>query len=129
MNTQEYLELLEKQQRLRDTIDSIGNGILLKYGTEISAREELIIEDIINEFLIYTNREEVPTNAEGLLRDMAFKRIRQIDNLAKNDSNIKSMSQGNISITYNDSNSQFEMSDSEKKLLNKYKLLKIVKRR
>ena len=93
------------------------------------------VDDAINEFLTYTNRDEVPERALGLIENMAIKRYLAMNNLTQEstDNTIKSYSQGNISITYKDNiQKDYEASDSEKAMMDKFvisKATRLIKRR
>ena len=80
---------------------------------------------------MYTIRDEVPEMAYGLLEDMVIKRLKQHDD--DHESNyVKSMTQGNISITYKDNVVKYDLDDTEKMLLDRFKISKAtryVKRR
>ena len=129
----EYLKYIMRQDNISSAIANIKAGIMVKYEIEgaLTARDEAIIKDVVNEFLMYTNRDEIPEMAYGLLEDMAIKRLKQHDD--DHESNyIKSMTQGNISITYKDNVVKYDLDDTEKKLLDRFKISKAtryVKRR
>ena len=95
----------------------------------------LAVNDAINEFLIYTNRDEVPELAYGLIENMALKRYYAMEDFVAEDTEdkIKSYSQGNISITYKDNiQKDYELSDSEKAMMDKFvisKATRLIKRR
>ena len=129
----EYLKYIMRQDNISSAIAVIKAGIMVKYEIEsaLTARDEAIVKDVVNEFLMYTNRDEIPEIAYGLLEDMAIKRLKQHDD--DHESNyIKSMTQGNISITYKDNVVKYDLDDTEKKLLDRFKISKAtryVKRR
>lgn len=132
-DNEQYLKYIMRQDNISSAIANIKAGIMVKYEIEgaLTARDEAIIKDVVNEFLMYTNRDEVPEMAYGLLEDMAIKRLKQHDD--DHESNyIKSMTQGNISITYKDNVVKYDLDDTEKKLLDRFKISKAtryVKRR
>jgi hypothetical protein len=112
--------------------EEILDDIATKLGVAVGfGHRELIVRDVITEFLVFTNRDTIPENAIGLIENMAIKRILEYEEAEKTD--IKSYTQGNISVTYKDNNiNKYALSDSEKKLLNKFvvsKATKFVKRR
>ena len=129
----EYLKYIMRQINISSAIAVIKAGIMVKYEIEeaLTTRDEAIVRDVVNEFLMYTNRDEIPEMAYGLLEDMAIKRLKQHDD--DHESNyIKSMTQGNISITYKDNVVKYDLDDTEKKLLDRFKISKAtryVKRR
>ena len=129
----EYLKYIMRQDNISSAIANIKAGIMVKYEIEeaLTTRDEAIVRDVVNEFLMYTNRDEIPEMAYGLLEDMAIKRLKQHDD--DHESNyIKSMTQGNISITYKDNVVKYDLDDTEKKLLDRFKISKAtryVKRR
>lgn len=129
----EYLKYIMRQDNISSAIANIKAGIMVKYeiSEALTTRDEAIVRDVVNEFLMYTNRDEIPETAYGLLEDMAIKRLKQHDD--DHESNyIKSMTQGNISITYKDNVVKYDLSDSDKKLLDRFKISKAtryVKRR
>lgn len=99
--------------------------------------EEVSLEEFtteaIQEFLNYTNRVNVPRDAMYLIRKMALKRYLAMQNLiasAKSGNlDIKSYSQGDISITYKDTvTKQFELSDDEKREMDKFIITKAARR-
>lgn len=122
-----------RQDNMSSAIANIEAGIMVKHeiGGALTTRDKAIVRDVVNEFLMYTNRDEIPEMAYGLLEDMVIKRLKQHDD--DHESNyIKSMTQGNISITYKDNVVKYDLSDSEKKLLDRFKISKAtryVKRR
>ena len=124
-DNEQYLKYIMRQDAINSAIASIKAGIMIKYEIEASfaTRDELVIKDVVNEFLMYTNRNEVPEMAFGLLEDMVIKRLKQYDDDHESDY-IKSMTQGNISITYKDNVVKYDLSDSEKKLLDRFKISK-----
>ena len=133
-----YIEYLAKQQAMEETMDTIREGVINKRGKANMPTDSLldiIVRDIVNEFLAHTNRDEVPTNAIGLIEDMVIKRILRYEDADKDVSTneIKSYTQGNISITYKDNvQKDYELTDSEKKLIDRFKISKAtryVKRR
>ena len=132
-NNEQYLKYIMRQDAISSAIAVIKAGIMVKYEIEsaLTTRDEAIVKDVVNEFLMYTNRDEVPEMAYGLLEDMAIKRLKQHDD--DHESNyIKSMTQGNISITYKDNVVKYDLDDTEKKLLYIFKISKAtryVKRR
>ena len=132
-DNEQYLKYIMRQDNISSAIANIKAGIMVKYEIEgaLTARDEAIIKDVVNEFLMYTNRDEVPEMAYGLLEDMAIKRLKQHDD--DHESNyIKSMTQGNISITYKDNVVKYDLDDTEKKLLDRFKIsnaTRYVKRR
>ena len=98
---------------------------------EISLEE--FTTEAISEFLNYTNRINVPSNAMHLIKKMALKRYLAIQNLISNakegDSDVKSISQGDISITYKDSStSEFNLTDDEKRELDRFVICKATRR-
>lgn len=104
-----------------EILDDIATKLGVTVGT---GHRKLIIRDVITEFLVFTNRDIIPENAIGLIEDMAIKRILEYEEAEKTD--IKSYTQGDISVTYKDDNiNKHALSDSEKKLLNKFKLSKV----
>ena len=99
--------------------------------------EEMSLEEFtseaIQEFLNYTNRVNVPHDAMYLIRKMALKRYLAMQNLiasAKNGNlDIKSYSQGDISITYKDTaTTQFELTDDERKEMDRFIITKATRR-
>lgn len=119
----------EMMSKLIDNIES-------KMARAISGASFLCaINDVINEFLVYTNRDEVPENALGLIENMVIKRYCARNEFIQEsaDDKIKSYTQGNISITYKDDiQKDYELSESEKIMMNKFvisKATRIVKRR
>ena len=120
------------EEMLSKLIDNIES----KMARAISGASFLcIINDVINEFLVYTNRDEVPELALGLIENMVIKRY-----YARNDfiqesteDKIKSYTQGNISVTYKDDiQKDYELSDSEKAMMDKFvisKATRLIKRR
>ena len=132
-DNEQYLKYIIRQDNISSAIANIKAGITVKYEIEgaLTTRDEAIVRDVVNEFLMYTNRDEVPEMAYGLLEDMAIKRLKQHDD--DHESNyIKSMTQGNISITYKDNVVKYDLDDTEKKLLDRFKISKAtryVKRR
>ena len=94
--------------------------------------EEFTVE-ATQEFLNYTNRVDVPHEAMYLIKKMALKRYLAVQNLiasAKDGSlNIKSHSQGDISITYKDTvTKQFELTDDERKEMDRFIITKATRR-
>lgn len=130
-DNEQYLKYIMRQDNISSAIANIKAGIMVKYEIEgaLTARDEAIVKDVVNEFLIYTNRDEIPETAYGLLEDMAIKRLKQHDDATnEHESNyIKSVTQGNISITYKDNVTKYDLTDSEKKLLNRFKISKATK--
>lgn len=119
----------EMMSKLIDNIES-------KIGRAISGMPFLCaINDTVNEFLVYTNRDEVPELALGLIENMVIKRYYARNEFIQEstEDKIKSYSQGNISITYKDDiQKDYELSESEKAMMNKFvisKATRIVKRR
>ena len=98
---------------------------------EVSLEE--FTTEAIQEFLNYTNRVNVPHDAMYLIKKMALKRYLAMQNLiasAKNgNSDIKSYSQGDISITYKDTvTKQFELTDDERKEMDRFIITKATRR-
>ena len=94
--------------------------------------EEFTVE-VTQEFLNYTNRVNVPNDAMHLIRKMALKRYLAMQNLiasAKSGNlDIKSYSQGDISITYKDTvTKQFELTDDERKEMDRFIITKATRR-
>ena len=98
---------------------------------EISLQEFTV--EVIQDFLNYTNRVDVPPKAMYLIKKMALKRYLAMQNLiasAKNGNlDIKSYSQGDISITYKDTvTKQFELTDDERKEMDRFIITKATRR-
>lgn len=98
---------------------------------EISLDEFTI--EVIQEFLNYTNRVDVPNEAMYLIKKMALKKYLAMQNLiasAKSGNlDIKSYSQGDISITYKDTvTKQFELTDDERKEMDRFIITKATRR-
>lgn len=98
---------------------------------EISLQEFTV--EVIQDFLNYTNRVDVPPEAMYLIKKMALKRYLAMQNLitsAKNGNlDIKSYSQGDISITYKDTvTKQFELADDERKEMDRFIITKATRR-
>lgn len=123
------VEEMGKQERLEATFEAIRLNVREKSGIVPNSVIDVLIQDVINEFCAYTNRDEVPNMAIGLVADMVIRRYSYIEDSKKEDSNkdnIKSYSQGNISITYRDpiENEPYKLSDNEKSLMRRFVLSK-----
>lgn len=119
-----------------DLIDKLIENVESKIGKSVGGNFFMCcVNDTINEFLAYTNRDKVPEQACGLIENMVIKRYYAMKNLVTQDTEdkVKSYSQGNISITYKDNiQKDYELSDAEKKMMQKFvisKATRLVKRR
>ena len=98
---------------------------------EVSLEE--FTTEATQDFLNYTNRVDVPHEAMYLIKKIALKRYLAVQNLiasAKDGNlNIKSYSQGDVSITYKDTlTNQFELSDDERKEMDRFIITKATRR-
>ena len=117
MVNDEIINKLIENIESEDLINKLIDNVESKLRKSISGASFLCaVNDVINEFLVYTNRDKVPEQAYGLVENMIIKRYLLMNDLVQEDTEdkIKSYSQGNISVTYRDNiQKDYELSDAE----------------